>query len=129
MDVNRLNTQGYQASPPPTPTTNVDRGVDGAAPVPVQSTATDVRPVGYGNGGQEYVANDVLQQAIDSANAALTGSGRHLDIRFHEPTNRTVVTVYDTETNDVIREIPPERVLDAHANMLELAGILMDTRG
>jgi uncharacterized FlaG/YvyC family protein len=124
MDVTRLNN--YQQAPPP-PTTN-DRGVDGAAPVPVQSTTAEVRQTGYGNGGREYVS-EVLEQAIDSANAALTGSGRHLDIRFHEPTNRTVVTVYDTETNDVIREIPPERVLDAHANMLELAGILMDTSG
>jgi len=127
MDVTRLNTNNYQTPPPtPTPTTNVGGGVDGVAPQPVQSGSTEVQS--SGDGGRE-VTNDVLQQAIDSANAALTGSGRELDIRFHEATNRTVVTVYDTETREVIREIPPERVLDAHANMLELAGLLVDTRG
>jgi len=121
MDVTRLNTQGYYT---PVPATNVGGGVDGGTPVPVQSVSTEVQS--FGDGG---AVNDVLQQAIDSANAALTGSGRHFDIRFHEATNRTVVTVYDTETSEVIREIPPERVLDAHANMLELAGLLVDTRG
>jgi len=128
MDVNRLNTQNYQTpqpAPTPAPATNVGGGVDGGATQPVQSVSTEVQS--FGDGGREV--NEVLQQAIDSANAALTGSGRELDIRFHEATNRHVVTVYDTETREVIREIPPERVLDAHANMLELAGLLVDTRG
>ena len=33
------------------------------------------------------------------------------------------------ETNEAVREIPPQRVLDAHASLLELAGLFMDTRG
>jgi flagellar protein FlaG len=128
MDVTRLNTN-YQTPPPPTPTPNVGQGVDGVAQQPVQSVPTEVQT--SGNGGFEVVevVNEVLQQAIDSANAALSGSGREIYIRHHEATNRNVVTVRDTETHEVIREIPPERVLDAHANMLELAGLLVDTRG
>jgi uncharacterized FlaG/YvyC family protein len=54
---------------------------------------------------------------------------RHLSIRHHEPSNRRIVTVYDSDTNEAIREIPPESVLAAHANMLEMAGIFLDTRG
>jgi flagellar protein FlaG len=72
---------------------------------------------------------DSLRRAVDEINSSLAMHRRHLGIRFHEPTNRRVVTVYDSDTNDIIREIPPERVLEAHANMLELAGLFMNTLG
>jgi len=39
------------------------------------------------------------------------------------------VTVYNSDTNEVVREIPPDRVLDVHANVMEMAGLFMDTRG
>jgi flagellar protein FlaG len=52
-----------------------------------------------------------------------------MSIGHHEATGRTMVTVYNTDTTEVIREIPPERVLDAHASLLEMAGLFMDKRG
>jgi flagellar protein FlaG len=38
-----------------------------------------------------------------------------------------MVKVMDINTNEVIREIPPEKVLDAFAAALELAGVFVDT--
>jgi flagellar protein FlaG len=72
---------------------------------------------------------DTLQRAVSEINSTLTSYRRHLGIRFHEATNRRIVTVYDTDTNEAVREIPPESVLDAHAHMLELAGLFVDSRG
>jgi flagellar protein FlaG len=62
-------------------------------------------------------------------NASIASYRRHLDIRVHEATGQRMVRVYNSETNDVVREIPSEQVLDAHAHLLELAGLFMDTRG
>ena len=37
-----------------------------------------------------------------------------------------MVKVINEDTNEVIREIPPEQILDMVAKMWELAGILVD---
>jgi len=39
-----------------------------------------------------------------------------------------MVKVIDINTNEVIREIPPEKILDMVATMLEMAGIIVDER-
>jgi flagellar protein FlaG len=52
-----------------------------------------------------------------------------MSIDTHAATGRIMVAVYDTNTTEVIREIPPERVLDAHASLLEMAGLILDRRG
>jgi flagellar protein FlaG len=39
-----------------------------------------------------------------------------------------MVKVIDINTREVIREIPPEKILDMVATMLEMAGIIVDER-
>jgi flagellar protein FlaG len=59
----------------------------------------------------------------------MAAHSRHLGIRHHDATNRLIVAVYNSVTNEVVREIPPESVLDAHANLMEIAGLFINTRG
>jgi flagellar protein FlaG len=70
-----------------------------------------------------------LERAVTELNSSLAIHARHMSIGNHAATGRTMVTVYNTETSEVIREIPPQRVLDAHASLLEMAGLLIDRRG
>jgi len=129
-----------QAAPPPPPTPAAPAaGTSGYAPsvaaevVAVPQTAPAPAPApAPGEGGRpaERTAEpDVLPRAVREINTSIQAYGRHLDVRFHEATGRRVVTVYDSVTNEAVREIPPERVLDAHANILELAGLFVDSRG
>jgi flagellar protein FlaG len=67
-----------------------------------------------------------LEKALDQINQSIASFHRHMDISVHRKTNRIMVKVMDTSNNEVIREIPPEKALDAFAKALELAGILMD---
>lgn len=53
---------------------------------------------------------------------------RKIELSVHEKTGDIMIKVYDTETNEVIREIPPEKIKDMVANMLERAGLLVDER-
>jgi flagellar protein FlaG len=86
-------------------------------------------------GNDEYAMREeratvrMLQSAIAEANRRLSTAHRQIQSSIHEQTNRLMVRVIDTYTNEVIREIPPERVLDAHAALLELAGLFVDTQG
>ena len=123
MDVNRVSKA---QSPPPV----IGNGVDVSAPVPVQSVSSapvqeTAAPVPAESGGTP----DSLKRAVSEINSSLAVHGRHLSIQMHEATGRRVVTVYDSDTNEIVREIPPERVLDVHANVMEMAGLFMDTRG
>ncbi len=66
--------------------------------------------------------------AIESANKAFSEIYRRFEFSIHEKTKQIMVKVIDTETNEIIREIPPEKVLDMVATIWEMAGILVDER-
>ncbi|MDW7674422.1 MAG: flagellar protein FlaG [Bacillota bacterium] len=47
---------------------------------------------------------------------------------MHEGTNRTMVKIVDRSDGKVIREIPPEKMLDLVAKMWEVVGIFVDEK-
>jgi len=134
MEVTRVAGNGAQAvsaSPPPTQSADTGSARVNAAPPPPQVQApapAEMRQVGE-RPADRNEGGDVLRRAVREVNTSLETYGRHLGIRLHEATGRHVVTVYDSNTNEAVREIPPERVLDAHASLLELAGLFIDSRG
>jgi len=77
---------------------------------------------------EEKVSDAFLEKAIDRANFTFEIQNRSLRFKIHERTNEVIVKVVDSETEEVIREIPPEKLLDMFANMLELAGLIVDER-
>ena len=77
---------------------------------------------------EEQASAKMLQAAIDAANTRLKYANRMLQASIHEKTNRIQVKIIDSETNEVVREIPPEKTLDLFAKVLEMAGILVDER-
>nr|AGS52120.1 flagellar protein FlaG protein [uncultured bacterium contig00034] len=77
---------------------------------------------------EQAVNMDSLEKAIEQINKSISSYSRAMEISVHEKTQRIMVKVLDTEENKVIRELPPEKVLDAFARTLELAGILIDKK-
>jgi flagellar protein FlaG len=47
---------------------------------------------------------------------------------MHEETGRTMVNVKEQETGKLIRQIPPEQLLDLAAKIDEMIGILFDKK-
>ncbi|EMS70388.1 flagellar protein FlaG [Ruminiclostridium cellobioparum] len=74
------------------------------------------------------VSEKVVIEAIQKANKAISGGNRRFEFSIHEKTNEIVVKVYDSDTNELVREIPNEKVLDMVAKICEMAGILVDER-
>ncbi len=66
-----------------------------------------------------------LVQAVEQINEFFQIAQRTLHFRIDEETGRTVVTVMNGETDEVVRQIPSEEVLHVAARLNELKGLLL----
>lgn len=67
-----------------------------------------------------------LTQALARVNQMVSEEPRRLSFELHEGAGRIVVRVIDLETNEVIRQVPPEQVLGSLARLREIVGLLLD---
>ena len=70
--------------------------------------------------------NDRIKKALKEMNAQLPNSEAKFGI--HEETNRVMIKLVDKDTQEVIKEFPPEKTLDMIAKCMELAGVLVDEK-
>lgn len=94
---------------------------DSTAADPMQDDETD---------GQNPGLKDPTQKTIDAmmseANQKL--SRTRCEYSYDEPTKRVSIKVYDKDTDKLIREVPPEKSLEALQKIWELAGIIVDEK-
>jgi len=110
------------------------------APV-ITPTTEKVAPVAAQSGGtgsqsqrddREEVIKDKevspgkVKSAVDDINKQIKNT--RCSFKYHEETNRISITVIDKDTDEVIKEIPPEKTLDMIAKAWELAGLMVDER-
>ena len=76
------------------------------------------------------ISTDKVKSAVDDLNKQIKSNVKHtnLSFKYHEETNRISITVKDSDTDEVIREIPPEKALDMLAKAWEMAGLLVDEK-
>lgn len=74
------------------------------------------------------VNEDELQKSIDKILKTLVGDSTSLKFDVHKETNTIMVKVIDNDTKEVIREIPPEKMLDMVASIWKLVGIIVDKK-
>ncbi len=59
-----------------------------------------------------------LRQMLDEINSALYSYNRSLRFELHEETDDLVVKVFNTKTDEIIRQYPSEEVLERKAKLL-----------
>ncbi len=97
-------------------------------------TASNGSETGYGSEEQQEKENEknlnMVKSAVNKANNTLKQKHARTKCEFsyHEGTKRISIKVLDKDTDEVIREIPPEETLEMVEKMWELAGILVDER-
>jgi len=69
-----------------------------------------------------------IKAAISKANTKMKFQRTRCEFSYHEETRRVSIKVLDNDTEEVIREIPPEEALEMLAKMWELAGLLVDEK-
>ncbi|MDE7047421.1 MAG: flagellar protein FlaG [Lachnospiraceae bacterium] len=84
---------------------------------------------GDGNaaGERQQAASDQIKKAVEKLNKNMSSSEAVFGI--HEGTNRLTIKIIDKESKEVLKELPPEKILDMIAKAWELAGIMVDEKG
>ncbi len=84
---------------------------------------------GDGNTGKErqQTSSDQIRKAVEQLNKNMPNSEAVFGI--HEGTNRLTIKIIDKDSKEVLKELPPEKILDMIAKAWELAGIVVDERG
>lgn len=69
-----------------------------------------------------------ISQAVQQLDAFVQNGQRSLRFRVDATTGRTVITVVNENTQEVIRQIPPAEKLALARNLDSLRGLLVDAR-
>lgn len=91
-------------------------GIGGAAGAGSEARHTDA------------VDKSALDQMVEGLNRALQVVDRRLQFLVHDTTGRILVKVINRETDEVIREIPPEKILDLVGHIHRFLGLLIDEK-
>lgn len=97
----------------------------------IQNSTNELKKSEYQNDtdNTEDYTDKQIEQVIKKINSFLEEDKTHAEFSHHDVLNRTIIKIIDDETDKVIIEAPPEKILDAVAKMCEDAGILFDKRG
>ena len=97
----------------------------------IQNSTNELKKSEYKNDtdNTEDYTDKQIEQVIKKINSFLEEDKTHAEFSRHDVLNRTIIKIIDDETDKVIIEAPPEKILDAVAKMCEDAGILFDKRG
>ena len=102
---------------PQMPETNLDtEAISRAAQAPVPGAAPSVG---------EAARNEYLNNLVAEING-FTLPGRNLNIEIHENTGRLMVSVYDSETGELVREVPSRAELDLAYLIRQHSGAMFD---
>lgn len=122
----------------------VSRIGDGPATQPVKSSyesgsvenkivVANIQPMGHP--AEQATPEQKAELSKSEAKKLTEGMNKFLDsvnvqlrFKFHEKLNEYYVTIIDPETEEVIREIPPKKLLDIQAAMKDFIGLLIDKK-
>ncbi|MFJ7669467.1 flagellar protein FlaG [Lysinibacillus sp. NPDC097195] len=77
--------------------------------------------------GQE-ISKEKLQSVVDTVNEFLQINHNASKFVLHDGLDRYFVQVVDTQTEEVVKEIPPKKLLDAFYEMQKLLGMIVDEK-
>lgn len=115
-------------------------GMPGAAPMParpepaVQVTGASAGRNGgdaaaqHGSTGQPFGSASTAEDAFEQINAAMQAWDTGMRFEIDEDTQQLVVSIVDTKTGDVLRQIPSEEVLHVAKMITQFQGNIVSTK-
>jgi len=73
-------------------------------------------------------SREEFEEILKVASEVIFGSDSHYEFKLHEKTGTMMCKLVDSETDETIREIPSEKILDMVAGIWELVGIIVDEK-
>ncbi len=78
------------------------------------------------SGADLKLTKENINNLVDMLNSAARSVNERVSFRFHEETNRVIMRVTNSNTDEVIREIPPKGMIRLLEHMHELIGMFVD---
>lgn len=69
-----------------------------------------------------------VQDVIEKMNKMLEVNQNSAKFKYHEGLDRYYITVVDSATDEVLKEIPPKKLLDGFYEMQKLFGMIVDEK-
>ncbi|WP_100333217.1 flagellar protein FlaG [Bacillus alkalisoli] len=69
-----------------------------------------------------------VEHVVKSMNQFLQPLNTNVQFSFHEELNEYYVAIIDQETKEVVKEIPPKKLLDMYAEMAKFMGLFVDQK-
>ncbi len=108
------------------------RADDGRAAKPVEEVRQELP-----SGGKELppedgrtadISAEQVDKIVENLNHKVQDIRRELHFTFNAESGRTVISVVDSETKEIIRQIPPEEVVSLAEHFNEHSGLLMSAK-
>lgn len=77
---------------------------------------------------QIELTKEELIQVVNKSNEYTLGLDAQFEFRIHERTGRTLVRLVNKESGEVLKEIPPQKMLDIVADIWDAIGINVDRK-
>jgi flagellar protein FlaG len=77
---------------------------------------------------QQDLPKEKLEEVVKGLNEFLQPSHTSIKFELHDELKEYYVQIVDERTNEVIREIPPKKLLDMYAAMMEFVGLIVDKK-
>ncbi len=126
----RIVSQGQSmdtiTAPTNTKATNVQENITPV--VSTESISNLVTEKATAAGEDQEISKDKLQQAVNVVNEFLEINHSSSKFIYHEGLERYYVTVVNRDTEEVVKEIPPKKLLDAFYEMQKMVGMIVDEK-
>jgi flagellar protein FlaG len=76
-------------------------------------------------GNSNYTESEV-RDAVNKLNKELQKEKSHAEYSYYEKLNTITVKIIDDTTDEIIMELPPEKILNLISKMCELNGVIVD---
>lgn len=73
-------------------------------------------------------SEEEIKKSIEKLNSFLKDEKVHAVYERHDKLNQIMIKIVDDQTNEVVAEYPPKKILDMVAKMCEMVGILIDKK-
>jgi flagellar protein FlaG len=74
------------------------------------------------------LTKEQMEKTVESLNGFVSPTQTSLRFTLHEKLNEYYVQVVDSNTKEVVREIPSKKMMDFYASMKENIGIFIDKK-
>lgn len=94
---------------------------------PTQHSAIEAKVIQVTDTDKESVT-EKLTAAVETLNEVLETTHKASKFVLHEGLDKYYVRLVDSQTEEVIKEIPPQKLLDAFYEMQKMAGMIVDEK-